>query len=61
MNKQKYLLEYTWGHSNLMHEEIEIETDDINWTMDQISRHRNNINFVKKKNKKTKHQSLINI
>jgi hypothetical protein len=47
MNKQKYLLEYTWGENNPMHEEIEIETDDINWTMDQISRHRNNIKFTK--------------
>jgi len=45
--KKTYLLEYTWGENNLIHEEIEIKTDDINWTMDQISRHRNNIKFTK--------------
>ena len=45
--KKKYLLEYTWGHSDLVHEEQEVETDDINWTLDQVARHRGNIKFIK--------------
>ena len=45
--KQKYLIEYTWGYTNLVHEEQEVETDDIDWTLDQIDRHRGGIQFLK--------------
>ena len=34
--KSKYLLEYTWGIDNPVHEEQEIETDNIGWSLDQI-------------------------
>jgi|TARA_B100000424_G_scaffold224204_1_gene184000 hypothetical protein len=45
--KQKYLIEYTWGYTMCQHEEQEIETDDIDWTLDQIGRHRGGIQFLK--------------
>ena len=45
--KQKYLIEYTWGYTNLVHEEQEVEIDDIDWTLDQIGRHRGGIQFLK--------------
>ena len=45
--KQKYLIEYTWGYTNLVHEEQEVETDDIDWPLDQIGRHRGGIQFLK--------------
>ena len=43
----KYLIEFTWGHDNPIHEEIEVETDDINFTCEQIARNRGNIKFTK--------------
>ncbi len=46
MAKDKYIIEFTWGE-NIVHESMEIETDDINWSLDQIGRHRNNIHFTK--------------
>lgn len=46
----KYLLEYKWGKSEpQMHEVKEIETDDINYTIKQIGRHRPFIEFLKVK------------
>ena len=47
MAKEKYIVEFTWGDNNPIHEEIELETDDINWSLDQIGRHRNSIKFTK--------------
>lgn len=46
MEKDKYIIEFTWG-DKVVHESMEIETDDINWSLDQIGRHRNNITFIK--------------
>jgi|TARA_B100000902_G_C26698841_1_gene616119 hypothetical protein len=43
----KYLIEFTWGNNNPIHEELEVETDDIKWTCDQIARNRGNIQFTK--------------
>ena len=47
MEKTKYIIEYTWGDSNPIHEEMEVETDDINWTVEQIGRNRQYIKFIK--------------
>ena len=47
MAKEKYIVEFTWGDNNPIHEEIELKTDDINWSLDQIGRHRNGIKFTK--------------
>jgi hypothetical protein len=47
MEKEKYMIEFTWGDNNPIHEEMEIETDNINWSLDQIGIHRNCIKFTK--------------
>lgn len=47
VEKTKYLVEFTWGNDNPVREEMEVTTDDINWTLDQISRNRGNITFTK--------------
>ena len=47
----KYLLEFKWAHENPVTESMEVETDDISWTIDQIQRHRGGfvlINCIKK-------------
>ena len=44
-NKTKYLIEYTWGIDNPIHESI--ETDDIDWTLDQFARNRGGIQYTK--------------
>tara|TARA_Y100000589_G_scaffold226259_1_gene213757 strand:- start:485 stop:652 length:168 start_codon:yes stop_codon:yes gene_type:complete len=44
--KTKYLIEYTWGLDNPIREEMEVTTDDINWTLDQIARNRGGIRFT---------------
>ena len=46
---KKYLLEFSWGTDNPVHEEMEVEADDIAWTLDQIARNRGNIKFNKVK------------
>ncbi len=43
---EKYLIEFTWGMENPIHEELEVETDNIEYTCDQISRNRGNITFT---------------
>tara|TARA_B100000768_G_scaffold84958_1_gene80341 strand:+ start:337 stop:492 length:156 start_codon:yes stop_codon:yes gene_type:complete len=43
--KKTYLIEYTWGTDNPIHEEMEVTTDDINWSLGQIARNRSNIIF----------------
>lgn len=46
----KYLLEYKWGvNEPQVHETKEIETDNINYTLEQIGRHRPHIEFLKVK------------
>ena len=46
MDKDKYIIEYTWGDKNPIHEEMEVVTDNISWTLDQIARNRAGIKFV---------------
>ena len=46
-DKEKYIIEYMWGEKNPIHEEIEVNTDNISWTLDQIARNREGIEFVK--------------
>ena len=43
----KYLIEYTWGGDNPIHESVEIETDDINFTLEQFARNRGGIQYTK--------------
>tara|TARA_B100000767_G_C19298956_1_gene342699 strand:+ start:200 stop:355 length:156 start_codon:yes stop_codon:yes gene_type:complete len=49
--KKTYIIEYTWGEDNPIHEEMEITTDDINWSLGQIARNRGNIKFTSVKEK----------
>lgn len=42
----KYLIKYEWGESSLMQDSIELETDDLIFTLDQLGRHRPNIEFT---------------
>lgn len=42
-----YLIEFTWGLDNSIKEEKQITTDDLDFTLDQLGRHRNNIQFIK--------------
>ena len=44
---EKYLIEYTWGGDNPIHESVEIETDDINFTLEQFDRNRGGIQYTK--------------
>ena len=46
MEKDKYIIEFTRGQ-NILPESRELETYDINWRLDQIGRHRNNIHCTK--------------
>ena len=43
----KYLIEYNWGSSEKQNESVTIETDNIEYTCEQMGRHRNNIQFTK--------------
>lgn len=43
--KKTYIIEYTWGIDNPIHEEMEVTTDDINWSLGQIARNRGGIIF----------------
>tara|TARA_Y100001972_G_C7557323_1_gene279999 strand:- start:344 stop:490 length:147 start_codon:yes stop_codon:yes gene_type:complete len=43
----KYLLEFKWGTDNPVTESMEVETDDIAWTIDQIQRHRGGFHLIK--------------
>ena len=45
--KDTYLIEYTWGKDNLVHESTKITTDDINFTLEQFGRNRTGIVFTK--------------
>ena len=45
--KTKYLIEYTWGINNPIHSEITLETENIDWSLKQFGRHRNNIKYIK--------------
>ena len=45
----KYLLEFEWGNEIPVKESIEIETDDLNWTIEQIQRHRGGFTLTKLK------------
>jgi len=42
----KYLLEFEWGREVPVTESMEVETDDISWTIDQIQRHRGNFTLI---------------
>lgn len=42
----KYLIEYNWGTDNKHNESVTIETDNIEYTCEQMGRHRNNIEFT---------------
>ena len=44
----RYLIEYKWGFNEpQVKESQEITTDDLEFTLDQIGRHRGNITFTK--------------
>ena len=43
----KYLIEYNWGTNDKYNESVTIETDNIEYTCEQMGRHRNNIEFTK--------------
>jgi|TARA_R110001592_G_scaffold179661_1_gene421381 hypothetical protein len=43
----KYLIEYNWGTNDKHNESVTIETDNIEYTCEQMGRHRNNIEFTK--------------
>jgi len=43
--KKTYIIEYTWGIDNPIHEEMEVTTDNINWSLGQIARNRGGIIF----------------
>ena len=45
--KDTYLIEYTWGKDNLVHESTKITTDDISFTLEQFGRNRTGIVFTK--------------
>ena len=42
---KKYLIEFSWGFDNPVHEELEVKTDNLDWTLEQIARNRGGIEF----------------
>tara|TARA_R110002012_G_scaffold96393_1_gene232365 strand:- start:2975 stop:3121 length:147 start_codon:yes stop_codon:yes gene_type:complete len=43
----RYLLEFKWGLENPVVESLEIETEDIAESIDQIQRHRGHFHLLK--------------
>ena len=50
--KTTYIIEFTWGLDNPIREEMEIKTNDINYSLEQIARNRGGIRFTSVKEKK---------